>query len=345
MSWTFKGRNIGPFRLIVQLSVFLFVVGQLFGIPPFGRYPVLRRIFLPNASCRYISSTPTSCYYYQLQDGLTTGWATHYIDVALMLAVVILMILLIGRFWCSWACPFGLVQEGFNKLREILHVPRIRLGNKTRVILRRVKYTLIFLTILISVPIGISSLGLSSCQTALALPFCQICPAKGFFTLSQQILGLEPWSTSLPLLAILSLIAFSATSFLVPMAFCRVCPMGGMMAIFGRSSMPFLKKDPDRCTRCRICVRVCPLDHDRVYEDMTRDDVGGEDCTLCGKCVEYCPEEGCLSLNYGPVKLISSRKPRRRRSLGDLFRRKDDSDVEPLKIVPLPERREEENER
>ena len=45
------------------------------------------------------------------------------------------------------------------------------------------------------------------------------------------------------------------------------------MALFGRTSLPILKKDPERCTKCRICTRVCPLDHDRVYDDMENDDV------------------------------------------------------------------------
>jgi ferredoxin len=315
----FKGRNIRPLRFLFQLLALGFVLGQLFGIPPFGSYPVMRRIFLPNASCRYINDAPTSCYYYQLQDGLAGGWSENYLSVVIMLAVVILMIILMGRFWCSWLCPFGLVQEGMDKLRELLKIPRLPVNFKARVILRRIKYALIFLTILITIPIGISALGLTGCQSTLALPFCQVCPAKGFFTFTQQIFGLEPWSTRLPVLAVISLALFMVSTFFIPMAFCRICPMGGLMALFSRTSLPLLRKDPDKCTKCRICTRICPLDHDRVYDDMETDDVGGEDCTLCGKCVEYCPEEGCLSLNYGPFTMISSKRPKRRRSPLDLF--------------------------
>jgi polyferredoxin len=122
---------------------------------------------------------------------------------------------------------------------------------------------------------------------------------------------MEPWSTTLPWLALGSLGLFVISSFFVDMAFCRICPMGGVMALLSKFSLLWLKKDPDKCTKCRICLRVCPLDHDRVYEDMEADDVAGEDCTLCGKCVEMCPEEDCLSYMYGPFKLKSSRPPRR----------------------------------
>ena len=306
----YRGRMFRPFRLIVQLLSLGFLLGGLYGIPYFGSYPFLRRILLPNASCRYIDSAPTSCFYYQLQDGLTSGSAELYLNVVLMLLVVVLLILLLGRLWCSWLCPFGLFQEGLTALRRLFRIPPLRLKWSQRVLLRRTKYAIILLTILISLPIGIAALGVGGCQSTLALPFCQICPAKGFFTLSQQILGLQPWSTELPILAIASLATFSIWSFFVDMGFCRVCPMGGFMALFSKQSMVWLRKDPNKCTKCRICLRVCPVEHDKVYEDMESVDVGGEDCTLCGRCIEFCPENDCLSLNVGPKRIISSRKPR-----------------------------------
>ncbi len=308
----FKGRNIRPWRLASQLLGVVFVLGTIIGIPTLGAFPFLRQIFLPNASCRYINSAPTSCYYYQVQDGLVQGASGFYLDLLILLLVVVIAIVLLGRFWCSWLCPFGAVQELLSWVRGLLRIPPLRLKWAHRVLLRRVKYTILFLTVIISLPIGISALGISQCQSTLALPFCQVCPAKGFFTVSQQVLGLEPWGTTLPILAIVSLLLFLVSSFFLRNAYCRICPMGGLMALFGRVSLPYLRKDPDKCTKCRVCLRVCPMDHDRVYEEMERMDVAGEDCTLCGRCVELCPEEGCLSLTYGPFDLVSSRRPRKR---------------------------------
>ena len=307
----YRGRNIRPYRLLVQLGAFAFVLGQLWGLPPFGTMAIFRRVFLPNASCRYINDAPTSCYYYQLQDGFTSGAAEFYTNTIIMLLVVLALILILGRIWCSWLCPFGLIQEGLSHLRSMMGIPPVRISWKWRTILRRVKYAFIFFTVLISIPIGISALGITGCQSTLALPFCQICPAKGFFTLTQQIAGLEPWGTTLPLIAIISLLIFLVSSFFVRMAFCRVCPMGGLMALLSSKSMVYLRKDPDKCTKCRACLRVCPMDHEKVYEDMKNMDVAGEDCTLCGRCVEMCPEEGCLSMNFGPWSMVTSRKPRK----------------------------------
>jgi len=81
------------------------------------------------------------------------------------------------------------------------------------------------------------------------------------------------------------------------------------MALLSRYSLVWLHKDPEKCTKCRICLRVCPMNHDTVYEEMEGLDVGGGDCTLCGKCVEMCPEEDCLSLSFMSRKLVTSRKP------------------------------------
>jgi len=316
---SFKGKNIRPLRILVQLGVIVFLLGSLYGVSSFGSSPLLRRIFLPNALCRYIETTPTYCFFYPLQDGLTTGYGEFFIDVILLVLIVTVLILILGRLWCSWLCPFGFAQELLSDLRNKLGMAPLRLRWSHRVLLRQVKYAIVFFTVLISLSIGISSLGLTGQQGQFALPFCQVCPAKGFFTVLQVLAGILSWSTTLPPLAIVMLIFFFVSSFSTRMFWCRVCPMGGYMALFSRHSLTWLGKDANKCTKCRVCLRVCPMDHDRVYEEMEKDDVGGEDCTLCGKCVEMCPEEGCLSLNFLSKRLVTSARPGFRKPVSDLF--------------------------
>lgn len=319
MCKSFKGRSIRPYRILVQIAVIVFLFGSLYGVSSFGSSPVLRRIFLPNALCRYIETTPTYCFFYPLQDGLTAGYGELFIDVIFLVLIVTVLILLLGRLWCSWLCPFGFVQELLSDLRNRIGIAPVRLKWSHRVLLRQVKYAILFFTVLISISIGISSLGLTDQQSKFTLPFCQVCPARGFFTVVQMLVGILSWSTTLPLIAIFMLIFFLVTSFFSRMFWCRVCPMGAYMALFSRHSLTWLKKDPDKCTKCRVCLRVCPMDHDRVYEELEKDDVGGEDCTLCGKCVEMCPEEGCLSLNFMSKRLVTSAKPGFRSQVSGLF--------------------------
>lgn len=41
------------------------------------------------------------------------------------------------------------------------------------------------------------------------------------------------------------------------------------------------------CIKCRLCIKVCPVDAISMEEDHIRIDNGT--CTLCGQCVEKCP--------------------------------------------------------
>ena len=66
-----------------------------------------------------------------------------------MLLVVIVLVLVLGRTWCAWLCPFGLAQEGITKLRTLLNIPPLRLSWKTRTILRRIKYAFMFFTVML----------------------------------------------------------------------------------------------------------------------------------------------------------------------------------------------------
>ena len=48
--------------------------------------------------------------------------------------------------------------------------------------------------------------------------------------------------------------------------------------------------DLGRCTRCGICVDVCPNDVLREDEDGLPHIAYREDCTVCFICEEECPE-------------------------------------------------------
>ena len=153
---------------------------------------------------------------------------------------------------------------------------------------------------------GIPALSLAGYSQTFALPFCQLCPAKPVFTLLQVGLLLKPW-TSLPLLAWIMLFVFIVGAFFIRMFWCRLCPMGAVMALFNKLSLIWLRKDPDKCTKCRICLRVCPQDYYKVYEEMEKENITGGECTLCGRCVEACPEKGALGLTVLNKTIVRSR--------------------------------------
>lgn len=60
-------------------------------------------------------------------------------------------------------------------------------------------------------------------------------------------------------------------------------------------------KNPDKCTGCKICERVCPSGAIEMIECRPGDDVQTKTgfrpicyfdrCILCGQCVESCPRD------------------------------------------------------
>jgi ferredoxin len=101
-------------------------------------------------------------------------------------------------------------------------------------------------------------------------------------------------------------------SFVVRRVWCRFCPTGSSLAVVNRfrgfrwAPMLHLDKDEEKCTKCGICKRVCPLQVTEVYEQK-----GGKIttsmCMLCLRCVEMCPYESCLKVKMAGKTLFESR--------------------------------------
>jgi NAD-dependent dihydropyrimidine dehydrogenase PreA subunit len=93
---------------------------------------------------------------------------------------------------------------------------------------------------------------------------------------------------------------------------CRFCPTGVSLAVVNRFRglrwMPLfhLNKVEEKCTKCGICERVCPVQVAQVYEKK-----GGmistSMCNACLRCLEMCPYEGCLTFDVGGKTIVKSR--------------------------------------
>ncbi len=306
--WIIRKR-ISIIRRSVLVLIFVLLNSMLFGMFSFGRHPLLRYILLPNASCRYIDNAPTYCYYYPLQQWLQGGYSTGYVDIIIPVLILIILIILFGRAWCSWACPFGMIQEGLMWLRQTLGIPHIQPGERWVTLMDQIKYGVLLMTLLTAFALGIPALALGRFADTFSLPFCQICPAKPTFTFLQVLSGIKP-TTPTAYLALAMFIFFLIGSFFIRMFWCRLCPMGAFMGLWNRISTVWLRKDPEKCTKCRICLRVCPQDYAPVYEEMEKQNITGAECTLCGRCVEACPEKGALSLQALKWTITES-KPRK----------------------------------
>ncbi|MCK5413781.1 MAG: 4Fe-4S binding protein [Thermoplasmata archaeon] len=309
----FYKRPISATRIMFLTGAFIFLNSMLLGVPNFGTLGPMKWLLLPNASCRYISNAPTNCWFYNLQEGLTSGWGSFYLVVLPMVMVASVLAIVLGRGWCGWLCPLGFTQYLISRFRAFMGLQYRELPYWAVAVLDHLKYAILFVMVLVAISIGIPALGLSIFGENLALPYCQVCPGKGVFTVLQQGLGIEPFATSLPWVAIGMLGLFLVASFFVRMFWCRVCPIGGFLALFNRRSLFWLRKDPPKCTKCRVCLRVCPMDIEEIFIEMEKENVTSPECIMCGRCVESCPENGALSFNYMGKELARSMSPAERR--------------------------------
>ena len=101
-------------------------------------------------------------------------------------------------------------------------------------------------------------------------------------------------------------------SFFVRRVWCRFCPTGSSIAVVNRfkgfkwAPLLHLDKDEEKCTKCGICKRVCPVQVTEVYEQKGGK-INTSMCMLCTRCVEMCPYEDCLKVKFGGKTVFKSR--------------------------------------
>ena len=291
---------------MVSLFLWLGIANMMvFGVPHFSTTILGRYVFWPNLTSRFLVYDPTTCIQYEFNLEILNGAQSYYANIWVPLLIFYALIFILGRFWCGWLCPIYLLQDGLSRIRSFFKVGYLDMPPKVVMVVDRVKYVLLFI---------ITFGGLASATELLPKFFrtqtplsCEICPARPICVTTQQIAGAESWNTKLPPLSIGMGICVIVLSFKIRNFWCRICPLGGMMAVASPHALLRLEKDGSKCTRCRICARVCPMDIEDIYEVKGKENVTYPTCVHCYKCVEKCPEADCLSVKFLGKTLMTSK--------------------------------------
>ena len=237
----------------------------------------------------------------------------------LVLGTIFLIGAVVGRAFCGWVCPIGFIQDIITTLKNRLGA----VSPRTHKTAKKLKYYILFLTMLISVTLGLSLyLGVGSdYKNALDVfatgPFTLFSPDGTLFGLVPTLLRLlsqnltsiiahpptiqEVWAQINkvpPLLALrlLILVGFFGAAWKVPRFWCRyICPTGALMAIFQRHSLAGIKRDPVKCTKCPHCEVKCPMQINIL--DLPWEKFNDPECIMCMECIDACPH-GSLSLKF-----------------------------------------------
>ncbi len=248
-----------------------------------------------------------------------------------LLAVILLMPIVLGRFFCGWICPFGFYSDLITQVRKALKINHRNLPEGLNRNLNKLRYVIFLVILALPFLLGIPADMPSSWILYFVGPFRPlnillgqleplIIPWKGFFefggvNLSYPYIREIGYYTTgtIALVSVIILISLTvAGSFLLRRFWCRFCPMGVSVAIVNRfkafkwAPLLHLNKDEEKCTKCGICKRVCPLQVTEVYEKKGGD-IGTSMCMQCARCVEMCPYEGCLKMKIAGKTVFKSR--------------------------------------
>lgn len=195
-----------------------------------------------------------------------------------VLGTMMLFGVVFGRLVCGFVCPFGFIQDLLHKIP----VKKIKMPQKIDRALRFLKYAVLLIFVII-LPIFLND------RYGMSAPyFCKwICPAgtlEGGFPLLlkneslRSVAGfLFGWKTAI-------LIVILIASVFIHRFFCKyLCPLGAFYALFNKFSLYRLNVDKEKCTDCKKCESICPMN-----VEITKN-INSAECIRCGKCKAACP--------------------------------------------------------
>lgn len=219
----------------------------------------------------FFVGAPTSIWvgFFELVDPLEVFATALFRGVSWNLVWTVLpgvgLVVLLGRFFCGWACPYLPVLAASSAARWLLS----RLGIPTAdVRLPRSTSRVVLVGVLL---VG-SVLGV------------QLVP----IVYPPAVIGREAFRAvfygSLGAGSLLVLAAFLFDTFVSRAGFCRsLCPGGATFATLGALSPLKVHNDRSKCTDCTVCDVVCNLGQSPMTNML---DSG---CERCGKCIAACP--------------------------------------------------------
>jgi len=230
---------------------------------------------------------------------------------------VIILTLLIGRFFCGWICPLGTTLDVFHRLflRKLkMRVPRVLQNPKWR----NLKYYLLaafgisallgtqFIWVLDPLAIVTRSYALtlyayfnwladSTFNVLYQLPGISAVSEPVYAFLQGRVLALSPpiWRMHLVFFAIFLVIILLEVFY--RRFWCRnLCPLGALLGGLARFSL-LRRVVSGRCTECGVCQPKCRMG---AIEGEGKTYLSQE-CAQCMSCVYACPED-IHAVTFGP---------------------------------------------
>ena len=196
----------------------------------------------------------------------------------------IILTIVIGRFFCSWVCPFGSIHHfvGWLGNRDKKPAEKVKLNRYRKA--QCIKYlVLVFLLAMAAFPSLTSAL-----QTGLLDPIPLVTRSVNLVILAviDRATYLTSVSSRFYELGWLIFAVFASAVLLnlvIPRFYCRfVCPLGALFGVISRFSIWRIGKNKAECINCKLCEKACeggcePSGNIKIAE-----------CVLCFNCRDDC---------------------------------------------------------
>jgi len=272
--------------------------------------------------------------------GLATLFYLFSIKPAIPLLYVLIAwfaaTLFLGRFFCGWVCPFALIMDIENVIRKALKIRYRLLPDKLNMALHKGRYMILAVFLLLPVVLWLLN---PPPNTASAVLMAKMLagPFRPYSIIIDPLVPfIVPWTGQLVLgdvnfsypyianiltfveasyseiFAAMFVVVTLVGAFLVRRVWCRFCPAGASISAlnqfkaFKRLPLLYIEKDEEKCPKCGVCKRVCPVQVNDVYEQKGGK-INTSQCMLCTRCVEMCPYEDALKVKLGNKSVFKSR--------------------------------------
>lgn len=189
-------------------------------------------------------------------------------NIALLGGIVVVGVVL-SRFFCGWLCAFGALQGVFGWLGRKIFRRRFTVPPALDKVLRYLKYVVLVAVIFFT-------------WRAADLVIRPYDPLAAYAHLSAG--PAELWAEFA--VGFVLLVVILLLSMLYERAFCKyLCPLGAVNAILGRIPLFRIKRVESTCISCSACDHACPMN----IEVSKVSKVDSPECISCMECVTVCP--------------------------------------------------------
>lgn len=178
------------------------------------------------------------------------------IIAVVILAIIVVITMLFGRFYCSTLCPFGILQEVASSVFK----------TESKYI-KNYPYKYFLAAIVFGALIGGSSLLIRYIDP---------------YTIFGSAVSLSPFG-------IIAVILMLALVFFKNRFFCtNICPVGVVLGLLSKFSLYKIYIDKDLCLSCGLCEKKCQS----ACINSKEKTIDNETCIKCLKCLGVCRRNG-----------------------------------------------------